>query len=53
MLEKVNEVGASCSEIEANSDANTDVTPALEKLGSQLDDLLKQFDARENILRNL
>lgn len=53
MLERVTEIGATCSEIEANSAANTDVASAIEKLGAQLDDLLKQFDARENILRNL
>lgn len=53
MLEKVNEIGAACSEIEANSAAGVDVNPSLEKLGAQLDAVLKQFDDRENILRNL
>lgn len=53
MLDKVNEIGSSCTEIEANSGAGVDVNPSLEKLGTQLDALLKQFDARENILRNL
>jgi SMC interacting uncharacterized protein involved in chromosome segregation len=53
MIDKVNEIGVSCSEVEANSNTNTEVKPALDKLGAQLDELLKKFDERENILRNL
>jgi hypothetical protein len=53
LLDKVNEIGGASSEVETNSNTNTDVKPALVKLGVQLDELLKKFDERENILRNL
>jgi len=53
LIDEVNEIAASCSELEANSDANTDIKAVQEKLSSQLDNLLKQFSERENLLRNL
>lgn len=53
LLDDVNEIGNSCSEIENNSKANTDIKDAQDKLSIKLDDLLKKFDERENLLRNL
>lgn len=53
LIDEVNEIGASCTELEANSNANTDIKAAQEKLSEQLDNLLKQFTDRENLLRNL
>ena len=53
MLDDVTEIENLCTELENNSKANTDIKDAQEKLGAKLDELLKQFDERENILRNL
>lgn len=53
LLDKVQEITNSCAELEANSKANVDIKPIVEKIGNLLDNLLRQFDDRENILRNL
>ena len=53
MLEDVNEVSNLCLELENNSKANVDIKETQDKLGTRLDSLLKKFDDRENILRNL
>ena len=53
MLDEVNEIGNLCTELENNSSANTDIKETQNKLSMKLDELLKQFNDRENILRNL
>jgi len=53
MLDEVNEIGNLCTELENNSGANTDIKETQNKLSMKLDELLKQFNDRENILRNL
>jgi hypothetical protein len=53
MLEDVNSISGFCLELEANSKANTDIKEAQDKLNASFDNLLKKFDDRENILRNL
>jgi FtsZ-binding cell division protein ZapB len=53
MLDDVNEISNACSELEANSKANTDIKEAQDKMSARLDNLLNKFDERENILRNL
>jgi hypothetical protein len=53
MLEDVSEIGNCCTELETNSKANTDIKDAQDRLSSKLDDILKKFDERESILRNL
>ena len=53
MLEDVTEIGNLCSELENYTKANTDIKETQDKLGTSLDTLLKKFDERENILRNL
>ena len=53
LLDSVNSINGACSEIEANSAANTDISPALQKTHELLDNFIQQFDNRENILRNL
>jgi hypothetical protein len=53
LLDEVTDIGNLCTELENNSKANTDIKEAQEKLSMKLDELLKQFNDRENILRNL
>lgn len=53
LLEDVNEISILCTELETNSKANTDVKNSQDKLSEKFDLLLKKFDDRESILRNL
>lgn len=53
LLDEVNEIGNLCTELENYSGANTDIKESQNKLSMKLDELLKQFNDRENILRNL
>ena len=53
LLDSVNGINNACSEIDANSAANTDIAPALQKTHELLDNLIKGFDERENILRSI
>ncbi|MGH2575296.1 MAG: hypothetical protein ACRDFC_06305 [Ignavibacteria bacterium] len=53
LLAEVNEISTGFSELETNSKSNADIKPAQDKLNTQLDNLIKKFDERENLLRNL
>ena len=53
LLDEVTDIGNLCTELENNSNANTDIKEVQNKLSMKLDELLKQFNDRENILRNL
>jgi hypothetical protein len=53
LLGNVEAISAACSEMENNTKSNTDVKPSQEKVSALLDELVKQFDARENILNTV
>lgn len=53
LVDSVNGINNSCSEIETNSAANTDIASSQQKVSDLLDNFIKAFDSRENILRNL
>jgi len=53
LISNVETVSAACSEMDTNSKSNIDLKPAMEKVSALLDELVKQFDARELILKNV
>ena len=53
LLDEVNDITNSCSEMENNSKASLDIKPSMEKTADMLDNLIRQFDERENVLTNL
>jgi hypothetical protein len=53
LFDEVNEVSGLFTQLENDSRANLDIKPVQEQLNDQLDGLLRQFDQRENLLRNL
>ncbi len=53
LIDLVNNVNGTCSELETNSSSNVDINAAQQKLSDLLDNFIKQFNERENILRNL
>jgi len=50
LLGSVESISAACLEIENNSKSGVDINPASDKVSVLLDELVKQFDERENIL---
>lgn len=53
LLMDVESITAACSEMEANAKSKVDIKPAAEKVSALLDELLKKFDAREQILNTV
>jgi hypothetical protein len=53
LLDDVDTIGGACAELETNANANADVKPSLDKIGSLLDEILKQFEQRETILNTV
>jgi hypothetical protein len=53
LFDEVNDISSLFTEMENNSKSNVDTKPAQSQLSNKLDNLLKQFDERENLLRNL
>jgi hypothetical protein len=53
LVDAVSAVAAVCTEMEAASAANTDISASEQKLSGLLDNFILQFDQRESILRNL
>jgi len=53
LLSNVESISAACMEMENNTKSNIDIKPSLEKVSALLDELIKQFDARENILNTV
>jgi hypothetical protein len=53
LIDDTEEINKTFAELENNVKANTDFKAAQEKLDSLLDNVIRQFNDRENILRNL
>jgi len=53
LLMDVEAITGACGEMESNSKAGADSKPAAEKVSMMLDELLKKFDAREQILNTV
>jgi hypothetical protein len=50
MLASVTDITGACAEMENNSKSGVDIKPSMEKIGDMLENLIRQFDARESIL---
>jgi hypothetical protein len=53
MFGDVESITAACTEMENNVKANTDFKPSMDKVSVLLDELIKKFDAREQILNTV
>lgn len=53
LIGNVETISAACNEMDTNSKSNIEVKPAMEKVSALLDELVKQFDERENILNTV
>jgi hypothetical protein len=53
LFDEVNEISTLFNQLEENSKSNIDIKPVQSQLSDKLDSLLKQFDERESLLRNL
>jgi hypothetical protein len=53
MLDEVQTISNSCSEMENSSKAGTDIKPVVDNINAMLDSLIKQFGERENILNTV
>jgi hypothetical protein len=53
LLMDVESITGACTEMESGSKEGVDIKPAAEKISSMLDELLKKFDAREQILNTV
>lgn len=53
MLGDVEGITAACTEMENSAKAGADVKPATEKVSAMLDELVKKFDSREQILNTV
>lgn len=53
LLMDVEAITGACGEMESNSKEGADIKPASEKISMMLDELLKKFDAREQILNTV
>ncbi len=46
-------ITAACSEMENNAKSSVDIKPAMDKVGGMLDELIRKFDSREQILNTV
>jgi hypothetical protein len=53
MLGDVEGITAACAEMEADAKAGTDIKAASDKVSAMLDELVRKFDAREQILNTV
>jgi uncharacterized phage infection (PIP) family protein YhgE len=53
LVSYINEIEASCTELENNAKSNTDINAVKDKISQQLDALINKFTERENLLRSL
>lgn len=53
LFDDVEAISAACTEMDDNSKANVDIKPSMEKAGSLMDQLVKLFEERENILNTV
>jgi hypothetical protein len=53
LIGNVETIGTACSEMDTNSKSNIDIKSSMDKVSGLLDELVKQFDARENILKTV
>lgn len=53
LLDGVDSISASCTELETNSKSNVDISPSVDKMGTLLETMIKHFDDRESILSTL
>lgn len=53
MFGDVESITAACTEMENNAKANSDFKAAMDKVSTLLDELIKKFDAREQILNTV
>jgi hypothetical protein len=53
LISNVETISAACNEIDTNSKSNVDIKPSIDKVSTLLDELVKQFDSRENILKTV
>lgn len=51
LLSHVEAIGSACSEMENNAKTNLDVKPTQQKVSDMMDEMIRLFDDRENILR--
>ncbi len=53
LLNNVDVISAACSDMDNNSKANVDIKADMDKAGALMDELIKLFDERENILNTV
>src|SRR4030095_16592726 len=53
LIGNVETISAACSEMDTNSKSNIDIKASMDKVSALLDELVKQFEARENILKTV
>lgn len=53
MFDDVENISAACTEMDTNSKSNIDIKPPMDKVGLLLDELVKMFEERENILNTV
>lgn len=53
LLNNVDTISAACQDMDNNSKANVDIKNDMDKAGSLMDELIKLFDERENILNTV
>ncbi len=53
MFDDVENISAACTEMDTNSKSNIDIKPPMDKVGLLLDELVKLFEERENILNTV
>ncbi len=53
LLNNVDVISAACSDMDNNSKANVDIKADMDKAGALMDELIKQFEERENILNTV
>ena len=53
LLDEVEKITSACTELETNSKSNTDIKASMEKVSLMLDELVKMFENRENILNTV
>jgi hypothetical protein len=53
LLNNVDVITAACTDMDNNSKANVDIKADMDKAGSLMDELVKQFEERENILNTV
>lgn len=53
LFDDVESISTACTEMDTNSKSNIDLKPSMEKVSALLDELVKMFEERENILNTV